>query len=43
MLKRDIVSIQKELEQNDAGVRQQSGTVLRNMATGEVIFEPPRV
>ena len=42
LLKRDIVSIQKELEQNDAGVRRQSGTVLRNMATGEVVFEPPQ-
>ena len=42
LLKRDIVAIQKELEQNDAGVRRQSGTVLRNMATGEVVFEPPQ-
>ena len=42
LLKRDIVYIQKELEQNDAGVRRQSGTVLRNMATGEVVFEPPQ-
>jgi len=42
LLKRDIVSIQQELEQNDAGVRRQSGTVLRNVATGEVIFEPPQ-
>lgn len=42
LLKRDIVSIQKELEQNDAGVRRQSGTVLRNVATGEVVFEPPQ-
>ncbi len=42
LLKRDIVAIQKELEQNDAGVRRQAGTVLRNMATGEVVFEPPQ-
>lgn len=42
LLKKDIVTIQKELEQNDAGVRRQSGTVLRNVATGEVIFEPPQ-
>jgi len=42
LLKRDIVSIQKELEQNDAGVRRQSGTVLKNAATGEVVFEPPQ-
>jgi Fic family protein len=42
LLKMDIVEIQKILEQNDAGVRRQSGTVLRNMATGEVVFEPPQ-
>ncbi len=36
LLKRDIVAMQQELEQNDAGVRRQSGTVLRNVATGEV-------
>ena len=42
LLKRDIVQIQGILEQNDAGVRRQSGTVLRNMATGEVVFEPPQ-
>jgi len=42
LLKRDIVKIQGILEQNDAGIRRQSGTVLRNMATGEVVFEPPQ-
>jgi Fic family protein len=42
LLKRDIIVIQKELEQNGAGVRRQSGTVLRNMATGKVVFEPPQ-
>ena len=42
LLKRDIIAIQKELEQNDAGIRRQSGTVLRNTATGEVVFEPPQ-
>jgi len=42
LLKRDIIEMQGILEQNDAGVRQQSGTVLRNMATGEVVFEPPQ-
>jgi Fic family protein len=42
LLKRDIVALQGILEQNDAGVRRQSGTVLRNMATGEVVFEPPQ-
>ncbi len=42
LLKRDIIAMQQELEQNDAGVRRQSGTVLRNVATGEVVFEPPQ-
>jgi len=42
LLKRDIIEIQSILEQNDAGVRRQSGTVLRNMATGDVVFEPPQ-
>ena len=42
LLKRDIVTIQKILEQNDAGVRRQSGTVLKNAATGEVVFTPPQ-
>ena len=42
LLKRDIVQIQKELEQNDAGIRKQSGTNLKNAKTGEVIFTPPQ-
>ena len=42
LLKRYIVEIQKELEQNDAGVRKQSGTNLANAKTGEVIFTPPQ-
>ncbi|WP_151900892.1 Fic family protein [Sulfurimonas hydrogeniphila] len=42
LLKRDIVRIQGILEQNDAGVRKQSGTVLKNQSTGEVVFEPPQ-
>jgi Fic family protein len=42
LLKRHIVAIQKELEQNDAGVRRQSGTNLKNAQTGEVIFTPPQ-
>ena len=42
LLKRHIVEIQKELEQNDAGVRRQSGTNLKNAQTGEVIFTPPQ-
>ncbi|MEA3384442.1 MAG: Fic family protein [Campylobacterota bacterium] len=42
LLKKYIVEIQKELEQNDAGVRKQSGTNLANAKTGEVIFIPPQ-
>jgi len=42
LLKRHIVAIQKELEQNDAGVRRQSGTNLKNAQTNEVIFTPPQ-
>jgi len=42
LLKRDIVDIQMILEQNVAGVRKQSGTVLRNASTGEVVFTPPQ-
>jgi Fic family protein len=42
LLKKYIMEIQKELEQNDAGVRRQSGTVLKNAVTGEVVFTPPQ-
>jgi Fic family protein len=42
LLKKYIVAIQKELEQNDAGIRRQSGTVLKNEQTGEIIFTPPQ-
>jgi len=42
LLKKYIIEIQKELEQNDAGVRKQSGTNLANAKTGEVIFTPPQ-
>ena len=42
LLKKYIVDIQGELEQNSAGVRRQSGTNLKNAQTGEVIFTPPQ-
>lgn len=42
LLKKYIVEIQQELEQNNAGVRKQSGTNLKNALTGEVIFTPPQ-
>lgn len=37
-----ILSVQAELEQNRAGLRKLSGTVLRNEASGRVIYEPPQ-
>ena len=42
LLKKNIVDIQQELEQNSAGIRRQSGTVLKNEKTGEVVFTPPQ-
>ena len=42
LLTRHIVDIQQELEGNVAGIRKQSGTVLKNQATGEVIHTPPQ-
>lgn len=42
LLTRDIVQIQSILEKNDAGIRKQSGTHLKNDATGEMVFIPPQ-
>lgn len=42
LLKKHIVQIQKVLEDNDAGIRVQSGTKLKNSVTGEVIYTPPQ-
>ncbi|MGD9554798.1 MAG: Fic family protein [Arcobacteraceae bacterium] len=42
LLKKHIVEIQGVLEQNDAGVRKQAGTNLKNALTGEVIYTPPQ-
>jgi Fic family protein len=42
LLTRHIVDIQQELEGNVAGIRKQSGTVLKNQLTGEVIHTPPQ-
>jgi Fic family protein len=36
-----IVSIQKILEENNAGIRKLPGTALRNATTNEVIYTPP--
>ncbi len=42
LLKRHIIEIQKVLEENDAGIRKQSGTMLKNDRTGEIIYMPPQ-
>ena len=42
LLKRDIVAMQGILEENNAGIRTQSGTALKNAATGEVVYMPPQ-
>jgi Fic family protein len=36
-----IVEIQQIVKQNNAGIRKQMGTVLKNDKTGEVIYTPP--
>ncbi len=38
---RDIIGIQEILIGNNAGIRQQPGTALKNSRTGEVIYTPP--
>ncbi len=37
-----ILEIQEELEKNRAGFRKQSGTILKNSQTGEVVYTPPQ-
>ena len=37
-----IIEIQRILEQNDAGIRSQAGTTLKNEQTGEIIYTPPQ-
>jgi Fic family protein len=37
-----LLDVQAELEQNRAGLRKLPGTVLKNAATGQVIYEPPQ-
>ena len=39
----NICAIQRILERNDAGLRKQSGTTLKNAATGEVVYTPPKI
>ena len=38
----NICAVQKVLEGNDAGFRKQTGTTLKNAATGEVVYTPPQ-
>ena len=38
----DIVAIQQKLSGNNAGIRKQAGTVLRNAKTGEIVYTPPQ-
>ena len=38
----DIISIQSELEKNNAGFRKVSGTSLKNAMTGEIVYTPPQ-
>ena len=42
LLVKDIIQIQSILEKNDAGIRKQGGTQLKNDQTGEVVFIPPQ-
>jgi Fic family protein len=37
-----IIEIQGILEQNDAGIRTQAGTVLKNERSGEIVYTPPQ-
>ncbi len=37
-----LLAVQAELEQNRAGLRKLPGTVLKNEATGRVIYQPPQ-
>ena len=37
-----LLRVHSILEGNDAGIRRQSGTVLRNEQSGEVVFTPPQ-
>lgn len=42
LLNRHIVQIQSILEDNNAGMRTQSGTVIKNMETNEIVHTPPQ-
>lgn len=38
----DIIAIQQELIDNNAGIRSTPGTVLKNDTTGEIVYTPPQ-
>ncbi len=37
-----IIKIQEKLEHNEAGIRNLPGTVIKNNATGEIVYTPPQ-
>ena len=39
---KDIVELQKTIIENNAGIRNMTGTVLKNDKTGEVVYTPPQ-
>ena len=43
LLIKDIIKVQSILEKNDAGIRKQGDTKLKNDLTGEIIFTPPQL
>ena len=42
LLTRHIVEVQGVLEENNAGIRRQAGTALRNERTGDIVYMPPQ-
>ena len=39
---KDIEFLQKEIIENNAGIRSMAGTVLKNDKTGEIVYTPPQ-
>ena len=37
-----LLQVQEHIEQNNAGLRKSPGTVLKNEATGAIVYEPPQ-
>jgi len=38
----DLINIQSQIDENNAGIRKTPGTVLKNDKTGEVVYTPPQ-